>query len=151
MADSPEKRSSPERAVPEDPDTAATRKELKQTAISDKTSTAAHRTGPPSATSTADGDLDDKKTGASTPELSHSQAYSDDMRERVSSPKKKRAHDEVDKHQDQSHTANGDVSPVAGSDHKSDRYEPEKKRARDVSSEVKAKLGDITVCFKADL
>ncbi|KXJ95608.1 hypothetical protein Micbo1qcDRAFT_27578 [Microdochium bolleyi] len=141
MADSSSKRSSPERVVAEDPDTAATRKELKQTAISDKESTAADQTETPGAASTADADVDERKADVSTPELA---PQSEDLREQVSSPKKKRAHDEVDETKGESHTANGDVSPLAGSDHRSDRSEPEKKRARDVSSEVKAQTGSST-------
>ncbi|KAK8042509.1 DEAD/DEAH box helicase [Apiospora phragmitis] len=62
------------------------------------------------------------------------------MKEQISSPKKKRAHDEVEQNKDSTQDANGDVSPL-GADavpNRTNRSEPEKKRPRDVSSETKA-------------
>lgn len=138
MADASSKRSSPDRGGPEDPDTAATRKELKQTAISDKQNTLA----PPadiSFSEPADAlESDDKQPSATTPDLSTAGPENDRLKEQISSPKKKRAHDEVDKAHGSTQAANGDVSPLAVSDNRSDRSEPEKKRARDVSSEIKS-------------
>jgi len=137
MADSSSKRSSPDRGGPEDPDTAATRKELKQTAISDKQDTLP----PPADTSFAEStnapESDNKQPAATTPELSTAGPETDRLKEQISSPKKKRAHDEVDEAHESTQSANGDVSPLIVGDNRSDRSEPEKKRARDVSSEIK--------------
>ncbi|KAF9881376.1 hypothetical protein CkaCkLH20_01526 [Colletotrichum karsti] len=92
----------------EDAETAAARKELKHTAISEKSGGAA---------------------GATTPKLS----ATDEHKEQVSSPKKKqkRAHDQVDEDKD---AEDVDSKSVASSDSAKDRalrLEPEKKRHRD--------------------
>ncbi|KAH7035465.1 uncharacterized protein B0I36DRAFT_360822 [Microdochium trichocladiopsis] len=150
MTDSSSKRSSPERAGLEDPDTAATRKELKQTAISDKQNSLPAPVDTPSAASAATKDGDDEQAAATTPELSAAEPGIDRLKEQVSSPKKKRAHDEVDETQGSNQTANGDVSPLAGSDNRSDRSEPEKKRPRDVSSEVKGQTTEATTSASKD-
>ncbi|KAI1096042.1 hypothetical protein F5B19DRAFT_216509 [Rostrohypoxylon terebratum] len=139
----PTKRSpTPEKYIPEDPDTAAARKELRQTVISEKadssTMSASHQDPAPDVT--AGGDK--ASTKASTPDRGSVERQSDDLRDQVSSPKKKRAHDEVDEPRDATSDANGDVSPIgshAGASlSRTDRSEPEKKRPRDVSSESKA-------------
>ncbi|KAK2044069.1 PH domain-like protein [Colletotrichum somersetense] len=92
----------------EDAETAAARKELKHTAISEKPS--------------ADG------AAAETTSLG---SQNDDHKERPSSPKKKRAHDQVDEDKD---IDEFDDKSVASSDSAKDRaarLEPEKKRHRD--------------------
>ncbi|KAI5866678.1 hypothetical protein GGS23DRAFT_282583 [Durotheca rogersii] len=134
----------PEQTSIEDPDTAAARKELRQTVISDKPdlsvmSTAAIDPAPKAATS------DDKASSTgSTPDRETLQARSDGWKEKIQSPKKKRAHDEVDEPKDVPATTNGGISPIGtesgASLGRTDRSEPEKKRPRDVSSEIKAKL-----------
>ncbi|KAJ5006802.1 hypothetical protein K4K57_011049 [Colletotrichum sp. SAR 10_99] len=93
----------------EDAETAAARKELKHTAISEKSEGA---------------------TGATTPQLS----AGDEQKEQVSSPKKKqkRAHDQLDDEDRDAEEA--DSKSVASSDSAKDRasrLEPEKKRHRD--------------------
>ncbi|KAF0319113.1 hypothetical protein GQ607_013654 [Colletotrichum asianum] len=93
----------------EDAETAAARKELKHTAISEKSEAA---------------------TGATTPQLS----AGDEQKEQVSSPKKKqkRAHDQLDDEDRDAEEA--DSKSVASSDSAKDRasrLEPEKKRHRD--------------------
>ncbi|KAI8162412.1 DEAD/DEAH box [Colletotrichum sp. SAR 10_65] len=93
----------------EDAETAAARKELKHTAISEKSEGA---------------------TGATTPQLS----AGDEQKEQVSSPKKKqkRAHDQLDEEDRDAEEA--DSKSVASSDSAKDRasrLEPEKKRHRD--------------------
>lgn len=101
----------------EDPDTAAARKELRNTAISERPNLS----------------FDAASGRADTPD------QTDKMKEQISSPKKKRAHDEVDQNKEHPHDANGDVSPL-GADaavSRTNRSEPEKKRPRDVSSEIK--------------
>lgn len=92
----------------EDADTAAARKELKQTAISEKT------TGAP------------VQADRTTPDANQEQVL-----EQLSSPKKKRARDQVE---DDQAPEEGDSKSVASSDSAKDRAarsEPEKKRHRD--------------------
>lgn len=116
------------RAIPqadspkEDAETKATREELKQTAISDK----------PTAT-----DRDEQM--AKPPKLNAvdiSKATDDTLKEKVSSPKKKRAHDQLDENREPSSSeSTGSLSPKDGSS-RSDRLEPEKKRPRDEQAEA---------------
>ncbi|KAI1779703.1 hypothetical protein F4818DRAFT_149887 [Hypoxylon cercidicola] len=143
----------PEHPTPEDPDTAAARKELKQTVISDKPnlSTMSTSEAHPTSNAAADGDKPSGKGATSDHDSLSSQ--NDDMRDQVSSPKKKRARDEVDEPQGASSDANGDVSPIgsdAGSSlNRTVRSEPEKKRPRDVSSEAKVKFGVLMASSKS--
>ncbi|KAK8051849.1 hypothetical protein PG993_003234 [Apiospora rasikravindrae] len=122
-------------SAPEDPDTAAARKELRNTAISDKPDLAPSSVMASSAApDTAATDSDAATARTDTPN------HENKMKEQISSPKKKRAHDEVDQNKDSTQDANGDVSPL-GADaipNRTNRSEPEKKRPRDVSSETKA-------------
>lgn len=135
----------PEHLTPEDPDTAAARKELRQTAISEKPNLSTMSTAEmhPAPNAAIGGDKPSSK--GATPDRDSIGSQNDDLRDQISSPKKKRARDEVDEPQDASSDANGDVSPI-GSDagagagtslNRTDRSEPEKKRPRDVSSESK--------------
>ncbi|KAI0203982.1 hypothetical protein F4808DRAFT_457685 [Astrocystis sublimbata] len=135
MAKTPQRSPTPERTAGEDSDTAAARKELRQTAISEKpnlSAVAADSYASPS---------DDTSSAA---------------KDLMSSPKKKRAHEEVDDPKDAaaSTAADGDVSPIgangSGSLSRTDRSEPEKKRPRDVSSEVKAVASDKRAHSPAD-
>ncbi|KAI1854009.1 hypothetical protein JX265_003668 [Neoarthrinium moseri] len=127
---------SPGRIKPpaEDPDTAAARKEFDNTAISEKQSAAAAA----AAMSASDQPAAAKKA---TPELEIPDNKNDLMKEQISSPKKKRAHDELDQNKDPHQDPNGDVSPIAAngtaSTGRNNRSEPEKKRHRDISSETK--------------
>lgn len=122
MADDPQSGSPKSDPVDskEDAETAAARKELKHTAISEKS---------------------DGATGSTTPQLS----ASDEHKEQVSSPKKmqKRARDQLDEDKD---TEEADSKSVASSDSAKDRasrLEPEKKRHRDeVTAEA---VGDSSV------
>ncbi|OHE90999.1 hypothetical protein CORC01_13711 [Colletotrichum orchidophilum] len=110
MADDPQPgspKSDPIDAM-EDAETAAARKELKHTAISEK--------------SYAEG---------ATAETTPSGSQNEDHKDHVSSPKKKRAHDQLDEDKD---ADEADVKSVASSDSAKDRalrLEPEKKRHRD--------------------
>ncbi|KAI0914827.1 hypothetical protein F4823DRAFT_194111 [Ustulina deusta] len=143
MATSPKRSPTPERIATEDPDTAAARKELRQTAISEKPELSAMATANtnidaiPSDDGPSVGEVSGK---AATPEWV---ARDDAAKEQMASPKKKRAHDEVDEPKDATARANGDgdVSPIGpngnASLNRTDRSEPEKKRARDISSELK--------------
>ncbi|KAI1124935.1 hypothetical protein F5Y10DRAFT_18865 [Nemania abortiva] len=144
MATSPERSPTPQRTAAEDPDTAATRKELRQTAISEKPDSfamaATSANNPPALSADAQGGAD-VPGKATTPELL---PRDDAARDQISSPKKKRAHDEVDESKDATTGANadGDVSPIGSNGstslNRTNRSEPEKKRPRDVSSESKA-------------
>ena len=120
----------------EDPDTAAARKELRNTAISDKPDLA-----PSSAMGSSSAAADTAATDSDTASArNNTPDHENKMKGQISSPKKKRAHDEVDQNRDSTQDANGDVSPL-GADanpNRTDISEPEKKRPRDVSSETKA-------------
>ncbi|KAI0135977.1 hypothetical protein F4776DRAFT_113577 [Hypoxylon sp. NC0597] len=141
----------PENPIPEDPDTAAARKELKQTVISEKPNLSAMSTveKEPAPNTTTTGDKASGKS--STPDRESVERQTDDLRDQVSSPKKKRAHDEVDEPREAASDSNGDVSPIgadagAGASlSRTDRSEPEKKRPRDVSSESKVNLDALSV------
>ncbi|KAI0890308.1 uncharacterized protein GGS22DRAFT_11719 [Annulohypoxylon maeteangense] len=138
----------PENYVPEDPDTAAARKELRQTVISDKSDLSAMSApqSDPAPNVAAGGDK--ASTKSSTPDRRSVELQNDDLKDQISSPKKKRAHDEVDA-RDATSDANGDISPIgsytSGSLSRTDRSEPEKKRPRDVSSESKVSSDTATV------
>ncbi|KAI1398330.1 hypothetical protein F4819DRAFT_37237 [Hypoxylon fuscum] len=134
----------PQQLTPEDPDTAAARKELRQTVISEQPNltTMSPSKADPAPKAATSGDK--PSSNVSTPDRDSVGQQSDDLRDQVSSPKKKRARDEVDEvdeARDALSDADGQVSPV-GSDtgislSRTDRSEPEKKRPRDVSSESK--------------
>ncbi|KAI0401235.1 hypothetical protein F4802DRAFT_435532 [Xylaria palmicola] len=150
MASSAKRSPTPERAAAEDPDTAAARKELRQTAISEKPSPSATAADSHAAPS---GDGADTAAEATTPERL---TWDDSTTQEMASPKKKRGHDEVDKPGDVAAgaDADGDVSPVGANGSvsldRSDRSEPEKKRPRDVSSESKDGHITITAPAKSD-
>uniref|UniRef100_A0A1Y1LQP2 RanBD1 domain-containing protein n=1 Tax=Photinus pyralis TaxID=7054 RepID=A0A1Y1LQP2_PHOPY len=99
----------------EDAETRATRRELKQSSISDQ---------PGKSTAT-----DDNRP--ETPSVGISDEKIDELKEQVSSPKKKRAHDQLDGEQD---SQDNDATSVTSTDSAKDRAmrtEPEKKRHRD--------------------
>lgn len=142
----------PERIASEDPDTAAARKELRQTAISEKPdlfAMAATGAGSRNPVATSDDALgaSDASGKAATPELD----ARDDVGREQMSPKKKRAHAELDESKDGTSGAgaDGDVSPISAggsaSLNRSDRSEPEKKRPRDVSSETRVNTSATSV------
>ena len=162
MADRPHKRSpTPPRPTSEDPDTAEARKELKQTAISEKkpdlssstSSIMSAKAQNPAAATSAAGEATDAasthpdkaSSKATTPERDQSDLQSS-KKETISSPKKKRAHDQVDDLNQAGQDPDGDVSPIgangATSANRTERSEPEKKRPRDVSSEAKKATDD---------
>lgn len=148
----------------EDPDTAAARKELKQTAISEKPDLSSSASSITSTTATAKATKaknpadsasrpDKASSKDTTPDRDLSDTPSNNMKDQISSPKKKRVYDEVDELNQTSQDPNGDVSPI-GANGRTDRSEPEKKRPRDVSSETKKVSDDAnksTVCFTATI
>lgn len=124
----------PKPSSAEDPDTATTRKEFDNTRISEPNAAAAMSASQASSTLSGDGD----KT---LPQLPVPDSQNDKLKEQLSSPKKKRAHDEVEPNKDAAKDPNGDVSPIGANGSaalsRTDRLEPEKKRHRDISSETK--------------
>lgn len=105
----------------EDAETRATRRELKQSSISD-----------PSAST--DKEQAEEKGRPETPD-------NDDLKDQVASPKKKRAHDQLDSSKD-----NDDKESVASADSskdRADRSEPEKKRARDEDGKEQVRCADM--------
>ncbi|KAI1266071.1 hypothetical protein F5Y18DRAFT_426583 [Xylariaceae sp. FL1019] len=138
MPSSPKLSPPADKTSPEDPDTAAARKELKQTAISEKPDLSAMRETTPATQavpliSTSRDNTPDGETGGTT------------TRKQAQSPRKKtkRLHDDLDDSQDTAadKSTERDVSPVdtngSTSLSRADRSEPEKKRPRDVSNESK--------------
>ncbi|KLU81439.1 hypothetical protein MAPG_00528 [Magnaporthiopsis poae ATCC 64411] len=125
----------------EDAATKATREELKHTVISD--------TPADTAASTAmDEDKNDRapSAGDKTPDLKPSSVAAA-LKEQVSSPKKKRAHDEVEEGQEVSISPalSGCSSPRDSNGvSRGERLEPEKKRARDEPEEETKKSVDQT-------
>jgi Ran-binding protein 3 len=129
--------------VKEDAQTTATRRELKQTSISEKA--AGEQPRPSSQESSNGSDVDEaekKETKApartKTPDLKMTDVPAippSDLKETVSSPKKKRAHDQVDEQKDAQDTL-ASSTELNGSTalSRTDRSEPEKKRARDEHS-----------------
>lgn len=109
----------PENELPEDAATRAARKELKQSSISDQSSK-------------------DEQAAAAV-ELNHSDTLDldgskgeiDEPREQVSSPKKKRGHDQLDGDRDMQDNGNASISPADSASARAARLQPEKKRHRD--------------------
>lgn len=135
----------------EDAETRAAREELKHTVISDKqdsTTTARDEDGDNEMKlqSGTDNGYEALGSGKKTPDLTPPESLSrtDDASERkVSSPKKKRAHDEVDQQKEgdgatrtSSSTAESDGWVMVDGAEKDDKHrsEPQKKRARDETS-----------------
>jgi len=150
MSSSPKHSPPRERIASEDPDTAATRKELRQTAISDKpdlspvTATDPTSSSPKPDKSEVDEASDREKTPAR-------EASDEPAIEQMASPKKKRQHDEVDDGGDPQDTAGpskatGTAAPAGGEDNtpaaKSGGGEPERKRPRDIASDPKGDKAD---------
>jgi hypothetical protein len=117
----------------EDPATMAASEELKHTSISDKDVSRDSRDG----STGRDTELVEEKVTSetmksSTPETDHADARDEDMRERISSPKKKRGRDQDEDTKDAEDengddpTSSADGSVVNGS--RTTRSEPEKKR-----------------------
>ncbi|KAK3398709.1 hypothetical protein B0T20DRAFT_438016 [Sordaria brevicollis] len=138
MAD-PTTQNPPETADPvlvpvakEDAETTAARRELKHTSISEQGAAVAQDSG-------SDNDTPAAGSRKATPEPAIAQDKDTEMKEQVSSPKKKRAHDELDETKDANDAESGDKasaeeSKSTATQSRTDRSEPEKKRARDETS-----------------
>jgi hypothetical protein len=147
MADDPHNTSDisdhaePTVAANEDAETTAARRELKQTSISEKA-------GPvPLSQDDKSASEDDAPKAARrlTPPLNLNAAKEDVLKEQISSPKKKRAHDELDENKDVAEAPLEGVSGKAPSttavQSRTDRSEPEKKRPRDRQASASAVQG----------
>lgn len=142
MAEDDRASPSPKNEVSEDAETRAARRELKQSSISD-----------PAATTTADetaqlSSSDDKVIRPETPTSGDTtEGLGNDCAEQVLSPKKKRAHDQLDVGKDYGN--DDDVNSVASTDSAKDRtmrLEPEKKRHRDGEQSQGKPVGPRCAC-----
>ncbi|KAM3508833.1 hypothetical protein MY10362_000959 [Beauveria mimosiformis] len=118
-------------SVPEDADTRAARRELKQHSISD-----------PVGTST-EGDADRPDTPAKD---DVSDERNNELKDKFASPKKKRGHDELDPNKDDKQNDNDSVASADSAKDRASRSEPEKKRHRDTDGDAD---GDDEVIFSA--
>ncbi|KAH7313120.1 hypothetical protein BKA65DRAFT_467537 [Rhexocercosporidium sp. MPI-PUGE-AT-0058] len=123
----------------DDPATMAASEELKHTTISDKTSTKSRVQGPASEP-TGEDKVMEETPKAGTPDLEPTEVQDEEMRERLSSPKKKRGRDQDDDTRDFGEDnvdepgSSADGSVINGG--RTTRSEPEKKRPRDTSEEL---------------
>jgi DEAD/DEAH box helicase domain-containing protein len=128
MADDPSKENSPrtepaEIEANEDAETRATRRELKQSTLSDA--------APSTAAAGSDTEQDKAADPTTPPQDASDSRDQDQLKDDVLSPKKKRAHDQLDKDQT---VDDNDATSIASTDSAKDRasrLEPEKKRHRD--------------------
>jgi hypothetical protein len=149
MADDPDRGAEVPDAVEippakEDAETTAARRELKQTSISEKVGTD---------TAVSEDEIsirDELPARTKTPVLEMPQVANDELKEQISSPKKKRAHDQLDEQKDSDDgvaPADAAAKPENGSamTSRTDRSEPEKKRARDQHDDDTSKAKDAAV------
>ncbi|KAH6607897.1 hypothetical protein Trco_004210 [Trichoderma cornu-damae] len=130
MADNSQGAASPrnEQSYPEageDAETRAARRELKQSTISDP---------PATVDDIASDSIDDRAAGPGTPADHASDGQDDSIREPLPSPKKKRAHDQLDGSIDVEHADAHSVTSTESTRDRASRLEPEKKRHRDEDS-----------------
>ncbi|KAH6631634.1 hypothetical protein F5144DRAFT_226497 [Chaetomium tenue] len=128
----------------EDAETTAARRELKQTTISEKRGREAVQLSQDDKSASED-EGPKSKSRRLTPPISLSASSDDMLKAQISSPKKKRAHDEVDENKDVAEaplggTPNKAVSPTTVPN-RTNRSEPEKKRPRDRQASASAVQG----------
>ncbi|KAL2127191.1 hypothetical protein VTI74DRAFT_11125 [Chaetomium olivicolor] len=147
MADDPHNTSDisdhtePAVAAKEDAETTAARRELKHATISEK----AGRDNLPLSQDASDDDAakDKRPRRGFTPEISFSAPREDALKEQLSSPKKKRAHDELDENKDVAEApleerTSDNAANTAAVQSRTNRSEPEKKRPRDRQASASA-------------
>lgn len=128
-------------AAKEDAETTAARRELKHATISEK---AGRDVFPPSQdASDDDGPKRKAPRRGITPEVSFGAPKDDALKEQLSSPKKKRAHDELDENKDVAAAPLEQVTPdkaaaTGAAQSRTNRSEPEKKRPRDRQASASA-------------
>ncbi|KAH6673780.1 hypothetical protein B0J14DRAFT_591584 [Halenospora varia] len=123
-------------APKEDPATMAASEELKHTSISDKTTTK-EEIAAAQPEHSEDKDMEETAKDT-TPEVEPSDAQDEEMRERISSPKKKRGRDQDDDTRDLEDNIDGPGSSAEGgavNGSRTKRSGPEKKRPRDTSED----------------
>ncbi|PTB71041.1 P-loop containing nucleoside triphosphate hydrolase protein [Trichoderma citrinoviride] len=130
MADSSQAPASPkdERGYPEageDAETRAARRELKQSSISDPPAAAGHLASRP---------VDDDAARPETPAEHASDSADERLKEQMPSPKKKRAHDQLDGSIDVEQNDANSVTSTESTRDRASRLEPEKKRHREEDS-----------------
>ncbi|KAK4100805.1 PH domain-like protein [Parathielavia hyrcaniae] len=132
----------PAATASEDAETTAARRELKQTTISEKAGRV------PSSQDDKSASEDDAPKAAPpriTPPLSLEPGKEDVLKEQFSSPKKKRAHDELDENKDVVEAplerVSGKGPSTATAQNRTVRSEPEKKRPRDRQASASAVQG----------
>ncbi|KAK3292270.1 uncharacterized protein B0H64DRAFT_406128 [Chaetomium fimeti] len=150
MADDPHNTSDisdhaePAAAAKEDAETTAARRELKQTTISEKRGREAVQLSQDDKSASED-EAPKSKSRRITPPISLSASNDDILRAQISSPKKKRAHDEVDENKDVAEAPLGGTPDKAASptmvQNRTNRSEPEKKRPRDRQASASAVQG----------
>ncbi|KAG6017742.1 hypothetical protein E4U54_004273 [Claviceps lovelessii] len=106
----------------EDAETRATRRELKQSSISDGPSDEGGDEGKP--------DMDRPET----PSLGVSEMQGNEVQEKISSPKKKRSHDQLEGNQEPQENDNTDAASSESANGRAVGCEPEKKRYREKKS-----------------
>lgn len=134
----------------EDAETTAARRELKQTTISEKSGKDTAASSQDDKSASGDEKPADKPTlKASTPESDSPRLDPHDLKEQVSSPKKKRAHDELDEGiQESPKKVSSETTSTIPIKSRSDRSEPEKKRPRDRQADEEARNSqDEEVCM----
>lgn len=113
----------------EDAETRATRRELKQSSISDGPSDEGGDEGKP--------DMDRPET----PSLGVSEMQGNEVQEKISSPKKKRSHDQLEGNQEPQENDNTDAASSESANGRAVGCEPEKKRYREKKSSDTAQVG----------
>ncbi|KAH6856776.1 hypothetical protein B0I37DRAFT_368320 [Chaetomium sp. MPI-CAGE-AT-0009] len=134
----------PAAAAKEDAETTAARRELKQTTISEKRGRDAVQLSQDDKSASED-EGRKSKSRRITPPISLSASHDDILSAQISSPKKKRAHDEVDQNKDVAEAPLGGTPDKAASprtvQNRTNRSEPEKKRPRDRQASASAVQG----------
>ncbi|KAL2200381.1 hypothetical protein P885DRAFT_66077 [Corynascus similis CBS 632.67] len=135
----------PATSAKEDAETTAARRELKQTTISEKRGRDTMQLSQDADKSASEDEARSAKTRRITPPVDLSAGNDDALKEQVSSPKKKRAHDELDENKDVAEAPLGGAPDKAAStttiQSRTDRSEPEKKRPRDRQASASAVQG----------
>lgn len=129
-------------ATKEDAETTAARRELKQTTISEKAGQDMQLSQDDKSASEDDAPKDKAFIQRITPEINLSAAKQQVLQEQISSPKKKRAHDELDENRDVAEAplerTSSKSATTTTAQSRTHRSEPEKKRPRDRQASASA-------------
>ncbi|GAB1318784.1 Nucleoporin NUP56 [Madurella fahalii] len=127
----------------EDAETTAARRELKQTSISERAGHIPQLSQDDKSASDDDAPSNRAPARRITPEVSLGPPREEALKEQISSPKKKRAHDELDENRDVAEApleegASQKPTGAGATQSRTDRSEPEKKRPRDRQASASA-------------